>query len=68
MINAGFDLDSGNNIIKNVHADMMAYAKLLLSITDLPTRFEKNAKLAEWDKDRFHEPGAKGYTDYPKLN
>jgi len=67
MINAGFDHDSGNKIIENGNADMVAYGKLFISNPDLPTRFEKNAELAEWDKDTFYVAGAEGYTDYPKL-
>ncbi len=67
MINAGFDQESGNTVIEDGHADMVSYAKLFISNPDLPTRFEKNAELAEWDEDTFYVPGAKGYTDYPKL-
>lgn len=68
MINGGFDQDSGNKIIEEGHADMVAYGKLFISNPDLPTRFEKHAELAEWDKDTFYVAGQKGYTDYPKLN
>lgn len=67
MINAGFDQESGNKVIEDGNADMVAYAKLFISNPDLPTRFEKNADLAEWDEDTFYVPGKKGYTDYPKL-
>lgn len=68
MINAGFDHESGNTVIKEGHADMVAYGKLFISNPDLPTRFAKNAELADWDKDTFYVAGAEGYTDYPKLN
>lgn len=68
MINAGFDQKSGNKIIEDGHADMVAFGKLFISNPDLPTRFEKNAELAVWDKDTFYVAGKKGYTDYPKLN
>lgn len=67
MINAGFDQDSGNQVIDEGHADMVAYAKLFISNPDLPTRFEKNAELADWDEDTFYVAGKEGYTDYPKL-
>lgn len=68
MINAGFNHESGNQIIKKGYADLVAYGKLFISNPDLPSRFAKNAKLTEWDSDTFYTPGSKGYTDYPKLN
>ncbi len=67
MINGGFNQESGNKVIEDGHADLVAYGKLFISNPDLPVRFEKNAKLQDWDKDTFYVPGAKGYTDYPKL-
>jgi N-ethylmaleimide reductase len=67
MINAGFDQDSGNKVIEDGNADMVAYAKLFISNPDLPIRFEKNAELQDWNEDTFYAPGKKGYTDYPKL-
>nr|WP_298993086.1 alkene reductase [uncultured Polaribacter sp.] len=68
MINAGFDKKSGNKIIKEGNADMVAYGKLFISNPDLVERFERNQDLAEWDQDTFYTPGHKGYTDYPKIN
>ncbi|RKS43409.1 N-ethylmaleimide reductase [Gillisia mitskevichiae] len=67
MINSGFDQETGNQIIKEGNADLVSFGKLFISNPDLPKRFEKNADLAEWDEDTFYTPGAKGYTDYPKL-
>ncbi len=67
IINGGFDKEKGNKIIKEGHADLVAYAKLYISNPDLPERFKRNAKLNEWNEDTFYTPGAKGYTDYPVL-
>lgn len=67
MINGGFDQNSGNKIIEDKKADMVSFGKLFISNPDLPIRFQKNAELQDWDKDTFYVPGAKGYTDYPKL-
>ena len=67
MINAGFDQDSGNKVIEEGHADMVAFGKLFISNPDLPVRFEKNAKMQDWDQDTFYAIGKEGYTDYPKL-
>ncbi|SDZ89994.1 alkene reductase [Psychroflexus halocasei] len=67
MINSNFDQEKGNKVIEDGDADLVAYGKLFISNPDLPKRFEKNAKLADWDKDTFYVPGEKGYTDYPTL-
>ena len=47
MINSGFDQESGNKVIEEGNADMVAYAKLFISNPDLPIRFEKNAELQD---------------------
>jgi N-ethylmaleimide reductase len=67
MINAGFDQQSGNKIIKDGFADMVSYGKLFISNPDLPNRFEKNAPLAEGDQNTFYGGGKEGYIDYPTL-
>lgn len=67
MINGGFDQEKGNKIIKEGHADLVAFGKLFVSNPDLADRFEKNADLNSWDEDTFYSGGAKGYTDYPVL-
>lgn len=67
MINAGFSQESGNRVIEEGHADLVAFGKLFISNPDLPIRFEKNAPLADWDEDTFYVPGEKGYIDYPTL-
>lgn len=67
MINGGFDQEKGNKVIKEGHADLVAYGKLFISNPDLPTRFKKNAELSKWNEDTFYTPGAAGYTDYPTL-
>lgn len=67
MINGGFDQEKGNRIIEEGNADLVSFAKLFISNPDLPSRFELNAPLEEWDKDTFYTPGEKGYTDYPAF-
>lgn len=68
MINAGFDQESGNQVIANGYADLVAFGKLYISNPDLVARFEKNIALSYWDKDTFYTPGKEGYTDYTKAN
>lgn len=67
MINAGFDKDSGNSVIEEGDADLVSYGRLYISNPDLVERFEHNLQLADWDRDTFYVPGAKGYLDYPKI-
>lgn len=67
MINGGFDRESGNKVINEGHADLVAYAKPFISNPDLVHRFAEKAELAEWDEDTFYTPGEEGYIDYPKL-
>lgn len=67
MINAGFNQKRGNQIIADGLADLVAFGKLFISNPDLVERFAENAEIARWDEDTFYTPGAKGYTDYPKL-
>lgn len=67
IINSGFDQESGNRIIEEGQADLVAFGKLFISNPDLVRRFAQNAELNEWDKETFYSPGPKGYTDYPSL-
>jgi len=67
MINAGFDEASGNKVIEEGNADLVAFGKLYVSNPDLVERFERNQELADWNQETFYTTGPKGYTDYPKL-
>lgn len=68
IINHNFTQESGNAIIKNGLADLVAYGKLFISNPDLVERFQLNAPLNTWDPETFYSDTAeKGYTDYPFL-
>ncbi|SDB36432.1 N-ethylmaleimide reductase [Flavobacteriaceae bacterium MAR_2010_188] len=64
MINAGFDQEKGNKVIKNGNADCVAFGKLYISNPDLVERFREDIETSDWDKDTFYTTGKKGYTDY----
>ncbi|MBN1800090.1 MAG: alkene reductase [Candidatus Lokiarchaeota archaeon] len=68
MINAHFTRETGNKVIEDKLADLVAFGKLFISNPDLPRRFELKAELARWDKETFYNKGKFGYTDYPKLD
>ena len=65
MINAGFTQETGNAVIKEGNADLVAYGKLFISNPDLAERFAINAPTAAWNNDTFYTQGKEGYTDYP---
>ncbi|GAB3202754.1 N-ethylmaleimide reductase [Pontibacter aydingkolensis] len=67
IINGGFTQESGNNVIEEGAADMVAYGVPFIANPDLPARFEQDAELQEADSKTFYVPGAKGYIDYPSL-
>ncbi len=64
MCNAGFDFDTGNKIINDGNADLVAYGKLFISNPDLVERFRTGAPLRPWDKSTFYTGGERGYIDY----
>ncbi|TDS15075.1 N-ethylmaleimide reductase [Maribacter caenipelagi] len=68
MINAGFDQESGNKVIEEGYADLVAFGKPFISNPDLVERFEHNYPIAEWDADTFYTPGKEGYIDYPEYS
>jgi N-ethylmaleimide reductase len=68
IINGGFDQKKGNKFILEGLADAVSYAKLYISNPDLVERFANDGELEDWDDSTFYTPGAKGYTDYPKMD
>jgi len=68
MINAGFDLESGNTVIESGEADLVAYGKPFISNPDLVERFNNNIALSDWDEETFYTPGIEGYLDYTKVS
>ncbi|MCJ8166090.1 alkene reductase [Pontibacter sp. E15-1] len=67
IINAGFTQETGNKVIEDGDADMVAFGVPFIANPDLPERFAQNAELQQPDKDKFYSPGADGYIDYPSL-
>ena len=63
----GYDRDSGEQVLQENRADLIAYARLFLANPDLPERFERDAPLNDWNQETFYGGSAEGYTDYPTL-
>ncbi len=64
MINSGFDQKSGNKVIADGYADLVAFGKLYISNPDLVGRFREDVATSDWDKDTFYTQGKEGYIDY----
>ena len=67
MINKSFTKETGNKVIEDGLADMVAYGVPFLANPDLVARFEKNAPLNTPDQSTFYTFTEKGYNDYPKM-
>jgi len=75
ITNKDYTRQTGNEMIHDGHADLVAYATLFIANPDLVKRFEINAPLSEADRDTYYATGAdgsdnlgeKGYTDYPSY-
>ncbi|MCW8996083.1 MAG: alkene reductase [Psychromonas sp.] len=67
IINSAFTRETGNKVIDDALADLVAYGKLFISNPDLVERFKVGAETAAWDEETFYSTGPKGYTDYPVL-
>jgi len=65
MINKGFTFESGNKIIEEGGADLVAFGVPFIANPDLVERFRKDFPLAEADKNTYYTTGPKGFTDYP---
>jgi N-ethylmaleimide reductase len=68
MINKGFTRETGNQVIEEGLADMVAYGVPFIANPDLVSRFEIDAPLNTPDFSTFYTFTEKGYNDYPKMN
>nr|BFF38519.1 alkene reductase [Tenacibaculum mesophilum] len=67
MVCGKYTKDSGNKIIQNGYADMVAYGQPFITNPDLVTRFKNNYPLTELRSNShatFYGGGEEGYTDY----
>lgn len=67
IANGGYDLETGNALLRKGHADAVAFGIPFLANPDLPLRYQQGAALNEPRPDTFYTPGPDGYTDYPSL-
>jgi N-ethylmaleimide reductase len=67
ILAGGFDRASAEKALAANRADLIAFGKPFLANPDLVERLREGAPLNAPDFSTFYTPGAKGYTDYPKL-
>ncbi len=65
MINKGFTAETGNKIIEEGIADLVAFGVPFISNPDFVSRMKNNNPLAQSDKKTYYTTEAEGYTDYP---
>lgn len=67
IINKGFTGETGNKVIAEGDADLVAFGVPFLANPDLVERIKRLAPLNAPDMATFYTPGPKGYVDYPTL-
>jgi N-ethylmaleimide reductase len=67
MGNMGYTADEAEAAIAAGKLDAVAFGTSFLANPDLPARIQAKAALNTPDSTTFYTPGAKGYTDYPRL-
>ncbi len=63
----GYTRETGENIIRQGDADLVAYGRLFIANPDLPKRFALNVSLNPYHRPTFTGGSEQGYVDYPFL-
>jgi N-ethylmaleimide reductase len=66
--NNGYDRQMAITSRQQGLADLVAFGRPFISNPDLVTRLKLDAPLNKLDSDTLYGGGAKGYTDYPRLD
>lgn len=64
MTNGGFNAISGEKLLEENNADLIAYGKPFISNPDLVEKYRKGVDITPWDADTFYTQGVEGYLDY----
>ncbi|WP_375689599.1 alkene reductase [Pseudooceanicola sp. LIPI14-2-Ac024] len=68
MANNGYDRDMALDAVASGAADLVAFGRPFISNPDLVERLERDAPLAEGDRQTYYGGGVEGYTDYPRYD
>ena len=67
ILNGGYTADKAEADLAAGKGDLVAFGSSFIANPDLVTRIETGAALNKPDPTTFYTPGAKGYTDYHRL-
>lgn len=67
IVNGGFDKTKGEAVLSSGYADLVAFGVPFLANPDLVERLRIGAPYNVPDPTTFYGEGARGYTDYPRL-
>ncbi|MBD2355893.1 alkene reductase [Tolypothrix sp. FACHB-123] len=65
IVCGGYTAETGNAVLANQQADLVAFGILFIANPDLPRRLALNAPLNQPNPKTFYGGGEQGYTDYP---
>ncbi|WP_374632251.1 alkene reductase [Ferrovibrio sp.] len=68
IVNNGYDPALARQVVSSRAADLVAFGRPFISNPDLVERLRVGAPLNEVDRATLYGGGAKGYTDYPRLD
>ena len=63
----GLTPETAEKALQSGKADLAAFGRSFLANPDLPERIAENAELNQPDMSALYTPGARGYTDYKRL-
>ncbi|HHP7230830.1 MAG TPA: alkene reductase [Xenococcaceae cyanobacterium] len=64
----GYTRETGNAVLADGDADLVAYGRLFIANPDLPERFRLETSLNSYHRATFYTQGQQGYIDYPTLS
>jgi 2,4-dienoyl-CoA reductase-like NADH-dependent reductase (Old Yellow Enzyme family) len=64
----GFEPDTGESVVMNGDADLVAFGRYFVSNPDLPIRIKQRLPLNDYDRNTFYTFDARGYIDYPAYH
>ena len=67
VVNGGFGRETGNALLAEGLAELIAFGVPFLANPDLPARLASGAALNPPDPKTFYAGGERGYVDYPSL-
>ncbi|MFN7729942.1 MAG: alkene reductase [Bdellovibrio sp.] len=68
IANQGLNAELAQDLLDRNQADLVSFGSLYISNPDLAERLKIKAPLTPPNSSTFYTAGARGYTDYPKIN